>query len=38
MEGQAHEGEQDLNHDVGHGAVADSEALEGLGHGAVADH
>ncbi len=38
MEGQARGGEQDLNHDVDRGTMADSEALEDLGRGTMADH
>ncbi len=37
MEGQAPEGEQDPNHDMDHGTMADSETLEDLGRGAGAD-
>ncbi len=43
MEGQAHEGEQELDHgaraglDRGAEVDLDKEAMVGLGHGAVAD-
>ncbi len=37
MEGQAREGEQDLDHNMNRGSMADSETLGDLGRGAVAE-